>query len=134
MPNFDERTPSGWPLPFRSNTLEFDVERLRETFNAIDEALSAFEEGTRTLLNERVAGLEEKQYILDARMDVISGQTTEDSEILDARVDAKGVTHPNVGHNVRTLHSEVIEINEALRYGIEEFRGLLRQFNELAYA
>ena len=134
MSNFDERTPSGWPLPFKSNTLEFDVERLRETFNAIDEALSAFEEGTKKLLNEQVAGLEEKQYILDARMDVIAGQTTEDSEILDARVDAKGVTHPNVGHNVRTLHSEVIEINEALRYGIEEFRGLLRQFNELAYA
>ena len=32
------------------------------------------------------------------------------------------------------LHSEVIEINEALRYGIEEFRGLLRQFNDLAFA
>ena len=134
MPSYDDRTLRGWPLPFKSNTLEFDVERLRETFTAIDEALSAFEEGTRTLLNERVAGLEEKQYILDARMDLIAGQTTEDSEILDARVDAKGVIHPNVGHNVRTLHSEVIEINEALRYGIEEFRGLLRQFNDLAYA
>ncbi len=134
MPSYDDRTLRGWPLPFKSNTLEFDVERLRETFTAIDEALSAFEEGTRTLLNERVAGLEEKQYILDARMDVIAGQTTEDSEILDARVDAKGVTHPNVGHNVRELHSNILNIYANLQDTFLEFQGLLKQFNELAYA
>ena len=74
MPSYDDRTLRGWLLLFKSNTLEFDVERLRETFTAIDETLSAFEEGTRTLLNERAAGL-------------------------------------NVGHNIRTLHSEVIEIS-----------------------
>lgn len=131
MPNLDERTPSGWPLPFRSNTLEFDVERLRETFNAIDEALSAFEEGTRTLLNEQVAGLEEKQYILDARIDVIAGQTTEDSEILDARVDAEGVTHPNLGHNVRNLHSGLLELGESIQERITEIQQLLGRVAEL---
>lgn len=134
MPSYDERTPSGWPLPFKSNTLEVDVERLRKTLYLIDDALAKIEAGTKLILDEKVNGLEERQYILDARMDVIAGQTTEDTEILDARVDAKGTTHPNLGHNVRTLHSEVIELNENVKYGIEEFRGLLRQFNELAYA
>ena len=134
MHSYDERTQRGWPLPFKSNTLEFDVERLRETFCTIDKELADIQQNTEKFLNETMAGIEEKQYILDTRMDVIAGQATNDTEILDARVDAKGVTHPNVGHNVRTLHGELIELNEALKYGISEFHGLLRQFNELAEA
>ncbi len=134
MPNYDEKTPSGWPLPFRGNTLEFDVERLRESFLAVDESLQNLREKFSDLLNEKYYGLEERQYILDARMDVIAGQTTEDTEILDARVDAEGVTHPNVGHNLRNLHSNILNVGANVLDTFLEFQGLLRQFNELAYA
>ncbi len=134
MPSYDERTPSGWPLPFRSNTLEFDVERLRASFLAVDEALQVLKDRFSDLLDKKYYGLEERQYILDERMDVIAGQTTEDSEILDARVDAKGVTHPNVGHNVRTLHNTVIDLAHAVKQDIQDLDAVLKQLNELAYA
>lgn len=57
------------------------------------------------------AGLEEFNDTRDkltTRMDVIAGQSTEDTEILDARVDAEYQTHPNVGHNIRNIHSELL--------------------------
>ena len=127
MPSYDERTPSGWPLPFKSNTLEFDVERLRETLFLIDEALSAFRKGTKTLLDERVAGLEEKQFILDDRMDVIAGQTTEDTEILDARVDANSETHPNLGHNIRNIHSKLLELKAEIERKESELRTYIEE-------
>lgn len=132
MPSYDERTPRGLLLPFKSNTLEFDVERLRESFSLIDEALSELETQTKETLTEAIAGIEEKQYILSDRMDVIAGQTTEDSEILDARVDAKGVTHPNVGHNVRELHTQILALAENTRQHISEFQELLQRVGELA--
>ena len=62
MPSYDERTPRGWPLPFKENALEFDVERIRETFCAIDEALGK---------------IEQRQYALDARVDSITGISNE---------------------------------------------------------
>ena len=104
-------------MPFKSNTLEFDVERLRESFLAVDEALQALKENFSDLLDKKYYGLEERQYILDARMDVIAGQTTEDSEILDARVGAESRTHPNLGKNIRNIHSEVLSVKQS---GAEE--------------
>ena len=118
-------------MPFKSNTLEFDVERLRESFLAVDEALQALKENFSDLLDKKYYGLEERQYILDARMDVIAGQTTEDGEILDARVDAKGVIHPNVGHNVRNLHSGLLELGESIQERITEIQQLLVRVEEL---
>ena len=41
-------------------------------------------------------------------MDVIVGEATEDTEILDARVDALSQTHSNLGANIRNIHSEVL--------------------------
>ena len=46
---------------------------------------------------------------LTTRMDVIVGSATEDTEILDARVDALYETHPNLGHNIRSLHSQILD-------------------------
>ena len=51
-------------------------------------------------------------------MDAIAGQATEDTEILDARVDAKYQTHPNLGHNIRSIHQEVREAKEEYTEGL----------------
>ena len=67
--------------------------------------------------SEIKAGLEdfsETKEKLTIRMDAIVGQATNDTEILDARVDAKGIVHPNVGHNVREIHSQLIEAQETI--------------------
>ena len=82
---------------------------MRNTLLAIDEALRLIKQNFSELLDEKFYGLEEKQFILDTRMDVIAGQATEDTEILDARVDANYETHPNLGHNIRNLHSNLLE-------------------------
>ena len=63
------------------------------------------------------AGLEEFNETRDAlnfRMDVIVGNATEDTEILDARIDANNQVHPNLGHNIRSVHGEVLALNEDL--------------------
>ena len=62
------------------STLIFDVERFRETFNAIYEAVTEIQTHMQKVLDETVAGIDEKQYILSDRLDVITGQTTEDTE------------------------------------------------------
>ena len=67
--------------------------------------------------SEIKAGLDdfsETKEKLTIRMDAIVGQATNDTEILDARVDAKGIVHPNVGHNVREIHSQLIEAQETI--------------------
>ena len=73
-----------------------------------EENLTGEFEQTKSKVN---AGLEEFNDTRDAlnfRMDVIVGSATEDTEILDARVDAKNVIHPNLGHNIRALHDELL--------------------------
>ncbi len=74
-----------------------------------EENLTGEFENTKSAVN---AGLEEFNNTRDdltVRMDVIAGSATEDTEILDARVDAENVTHPNLGHNIRSLHSELLD-------------------------
>ena len=63
-------------------------------------------------LNDGLSDFTETKKSLVARMDVIVGSATEDTEILDARVDALDVAHPNLGHNIRSLHTKILE-NEA---------------------
>ncbi len=126
MPNFNEKTSRGWPLPHPDNDLEHEVERLRASFRAIDKALDVIE--------GHLEPLEENQNLLETRLDVIAEQTTEDTEILDARVDAESTEHPNLGHNVRSLHSQIISLNEDMKYAASEHQGILKQLNELAEA
>ena len=123
---YDDRTAKGWPLPAHGNRLYDDVDRLRETLNLIDQSITGVE--------THEGSIEERQDFLDTRMDVIAGQATEDTEILDARVDAEGTVHPNLGHNVRNLHGKILEVIADIKYGIKEFQGLLQRFNELAQA
>lgn len=116
MPKYDERTSRGWPLPHKANKLIDDVERLRQALQAINAEFGELEERARVITEEYILPIESRQDSLDTRMDVIAGQSTEDTEILDARVDAKNIVHPNLGHNVRSLHSGILELDEAIKY------------------
>ena len=123
---YDDRTAKGWPLPHRENRLYDDVERLREALNLIDEAISGVE------THEGV--IEDKQDSLETRLDTILEGATEDSEILDARVDVQYEVHPNLGHNIRNLHRLILGLGDEIIYEGSEFQGLLRQFSDLANA
>ena len=123
---YDDRTARGWPLPHQANRLYDDVERLREALTLIDEALSGID------THEGI--IEDRQDSLSTRLDTILEGATEDSEILDARVDAKDQVHPNLGHNIRNLHRLLLHADDDIRYQAEEFAGLLRQYGELVRA
>ena len=110
----DDRTNKGWPLPYGDNALYDDVERLREALNLIDANVTAVEENASTL--------GKAQESINTRLDVIVGQATEDMEILDARIDAKEVVHPNLGHNLRSIHSNLVDL-------VNDFQGLLAKYS-----
>lgn len=116
---FDDRTARGWPLPHRYNKLWDDVMRVREAFTLIDQTVTAIEGNETSIVN--------RQDLLDIRMDTIAGQTTEDTEILDARIDAEGNVYPNLGNHIRTIHSALFDV-------VSDIDGILRQFNALAQA
>lgn len=90
--------------------------------------------GDVDVVESTLAELEDTTDFLNTRMEVIVGEATEDTEILDARVDAERVKHPNLGHNIRSLHQTVLDIIENIKFRVEEFQGLLQQFDMLAEA
>ncbi len=61
------------------------------------------------------AEIEAEQEQISARIDEIVGGATEDTEILDARVDADGDTHANLGANIRSIHERVKTSESAAR-------------------
>ena len=126
MPRHDDRTLRGLPLPHVDNILDFDVERLREAITTIDADI--------TKIESTLQGVADINEFLSTRMEVIVGEATEDTEILDARVDAEGNVHPNLGHNIRSIHSGLLQAVSDIKYSVQEFQGLLHQFNELAEA
>lgn len=93
--------------------------QLRSTESEISGRMSEIEGSQSKVVTE--------QGRLNTRLDVILEGATEDSEILDARVDAEDEVHPNLGHNIRNLHRLLLEFQEA-------FQGLLRQFGSLVEA
>ena len=126
MAKYNDKTARGWPLPNKDNRLYDDVERLREALTLIDEAITGVEahEGT----------IEDRQDSLSTRIDTILEGATEDAEILDARVDAEDKVHPNLGHNIRNIHSGLLQAVSVIKYGVQEFQGLLHQFSAVAEA
>ena len=105
-------------------------ERLRILSETVGQKIQELENGQTTLeeaLSAAVTEFEEINRELITRLDVIAGQTTEDTEILDARVDAELTVHPNLGHNIRNIHAVLIGL-------VNDFQGILRQFNSLAEA
>ncbi len=69
------------------------------------------EAGQETLAQE-LAELSDLQNTINARLDAAIGQFTEDSEILDARVDIDNETYPNAGSNIRHTQSRLIDLHE----------------------
>ena len=126
MAKYNDKTARGWPLPNKDNRLYDDVERLREALTLIDEAITGVEahEGT----------IEDRQDSLSTRIDTILEGATEDAEILDARVDAEDKVHPNLGHNIRNIHSGLLQAVSDIKYSVQEFQGLLHQFSAIAEA
>ena len=83
-------------------------EKLTARQNKYERDLTGDFEDTRSEVNHTLAEFGEATIGLVTRMDVIAGQATEDTEILDARVDAQNHVHPNLGHNIRSLHSDLL--------------------------
>lgn len=102
------------------------IRLLRKSVDAInriiDTTLSEFgdriadvEENQDTItqnLTSAVADFQAARDLLTARMNAIASQATEDTEIFDARVDAEGVIHSNLGENVRNIHGKLIHYEE----------------------
>ena len=61
-------------------------------------------------MEEAVAGVNATNTALTARMNGIAGQATTDSEILDARTDADGTTHANLGEHIRKADEDIVNI------------------------
>ena len=80
------------------------------------------------------SSLETKQELIETRFDEVLEGVTEDSEILDARVDAEAVTHKNLGSNIRNLHERILALQHEAGESSADFRELFRQFNALAEA
>ena len=88
-------------------------EELTERQQEFEEAVTGDFEDTKA---EVQAGLDEFNQTrdrLNIRMDAIAGQTTEDTEILDARVDAEYRAHANLGANIRNIHSQLLTAEQA---------------------
>ena len=68
-------------------------------------------------MEEAVAGVNATNTALNARMDGIAGQSTTDTEILDARTDADGTNHATLGAHIRKADGDIdniIDYGEAL--------------------
>ena len=61
-------------------------------------------------LNQASEQMQNTEALLTARLDSIVGGATEDTEILDARVDAEGKTHENLGNAARSVLPRIKEI------------------------
>lgn len=57
--------------------------------------------------------LKRSQERLSVRYDALVGSVTEDTEILDARIDAEDEIHPNLGANVRSIHAKGLKEEDA---------------------
>ncbi len=84
-------------------------EKLTERQQEYEEALTGDFEDTKAEVQAGLDEFSETRDQLTTRMNVIAGQTTEDTEVLDARVDADYHTHPNLGENIRNIHAQLKE-------------------------
>lgn len=84
-------------------------QNLTERQQEFEEAVTGDFEDTKA---EVQAGLDEFAQTrdrLNTRMDAIVGQATEDTEILDARMDARYQRYSNLGTNIRNIHQQLLE-------------------------
>lgn len=105
-------------------------EKLTARQNKYERDLTGDFEDTRSEVNHTLAEFGEATIGLVTRMDVIAGQATEDTEILDARVDAQNHVHPNLGHNIRSLHSDLLAERTIRENTDIELRGRIDETDE----
>ncbi len=92
-------------------------ENLTERQQEYEDALTGDFEDTKAEVQAGLDEFNETRDSLTVRMNAIVGQATEETEILDARVDAEYHTHSNLGENIRNIHSEVLRVKQS---GAEE--------------
>ena len=127
----------------RANKLEADTKHnavtseLRNTSRELNERMTAVEdeqaeyeasltgefEETKAEVHAGLSEFGETRDRLNIRMDVIAGQATEDTEILDARIDAEDQVHPNLGHNIRNIHERLISAEQIEEADKAELQG-----------
>lgn len=71
--------------------------------------------------------LEETQSNISARFDEALEGVTEDSEVIDARVDAENTRHVNLGANIRSLHRQILTADQTAH---ERDEGIYSHFQE----
>ena len=74
-----------------------------------------------TAMNQAKASFDQTSAALTTRMNSIAGQATSDTEVLDARVDADGNTHENLGEAVRSIVPALKAVFEDARVATKFF-------------
>jgi hypothetical protein len=98
---------------------------IRQDNDATEQAINQDNSNTRqhvdTTVAEAIANLSAGRAqmnatneALTARMDAIAGGATDETEILDARVDFRNHTHENLGTHIRSIEKELKEEHEGL--------------------
>lgn len=119
----------------RIDNLAASLQELSEALNARIQELEDNQAFYQEELDAAVSNFDETSEALTARLDAIAGQSTEDTEILDARVDAKNIEHVNLGDNIRSIHSALLDfIQYESAYRENRDNDLQEQINELGGA
>lgn len=85
-----------------SQELSETEQRVNENLEQTSSELTGKVEQAKSDLNTGRQELKDAKDTLNKRMDSIAGGKTSDAEILDARVDADGNTHENLGKHIRS--------------------------------
>ena len=101
------------------NDADKKIKKITERQESFETGLTEQFEAAKNALDEGLAEFENEAESLNTRLDVVLGSATEDYEILDARVDAENNTHPNLGHNIRSIHRKILELSEKQESDIE---------------
>lgn len=120
-------------LQYASSSLS---EALQDLSQSVGTKIQELENGQADFdeeLSKAISDFESTSEVLSARLDSIIGQTTEDAEILDARVDANGDTHVNLGNNIRYIHRALLDyINYESEFREHRDDELQEQINEIS--
>lgn len=97
------------------SSLEQTTETLTETVNS-----------ARSAMTQQKASFDQTAAALNTRMDAVlaAGTGAGETEILDARVDARGATHESLGAAIRSVGTEIVDGSVGL--GEEQHESLVR--------
>lgn len=99
------------------------------TRNHVDETVAA----AIANLAEGRAEMNSTKNTLNARMDSIAGGETEETEVLDARVDVDDTTHENLGVHIRSIGAKQNVEKDALRHLLDTAEGVETEDVEFDY-